>query len=331
MNQRLLQFDIAKAICIVLVAIGHYVPEGAPLWYDNIHDWIYMFHMPVFMFASGYIYLAFKKDEPYGTFLTKKVKRLMVPYLVVSVLIVTIKLLSQRGMYVQNPVTPASYLRIFYMPEAGYFLWFVWALFTMFCIVPLLKTKTARFVVFGVALLLHYWQPIEYTQILGLNETVKMFVWFMFGCICVDYKNVLDAIDKPRLTAMKYACISIFILCTGALFLGFIDRFFVLMPWLGIVAVMTVSNIAAGYERQKWMKSVLLLGGASYTIYLFHTTFMGFAKSFVHKIPMMNGGDEIWFTIGALIVVTTGIVCPVLLHKYVLPRWKMTRMLFGVR
>lgn len=331
MKQRLLEFDIAKAICIVLVAIGHYVPEGTPHWYQMLHDWIYMFHMPVFMFASGYIYMAFKKDEPYSTFITKKVKRLMIPYLVVSVLIVTIKLLSQRGLYVQNPVTIASYLKIFYQAEAGYFLWFVWALFTMFCVAPLLKSKTARAMMFVFALILHYWRQIEYTQILCLNETTKMFIWFMLGCMCVDHKHVLDAIDKPRMKVMKYSCIISFIICTVAFFLGFIDRFFVLMPWLGIAAVMALSNTASDYEQQKWMKPVMMLGGASYTIYLFHTTFMGFAKSFVHKIPMMNGGDDFWFTIGAVIVVGTGIVCPLLLHRYVLPRWKMTRMLFGVR
>lgn len=330
MKQRLLEFDIAKAICIVLVAIGHYVPEGAPAWYDSIHDWIYMFHMPVFMFASGYIYLTFKKDEPYSKFIIKKVKRLMVPYLVVSALIVAIKLLSQRGMYVQNPVTLTSYLRIFYMPEAGYFLWFVWALFTMFCIVPLLKTKTERAAIFCVAAILHYWQPTEYTHILALDETLKMLIWFMFGCMCVDNKSAVETIGKPKMNIIKYACISIFILCTVAFFLGYIDRFFVLMPWLGIGAVMALSNTAAEYGQQKWMKPVIMLGGASYTIYLFHTTFMGFAKSFVHKIPMMNGGDDLWFTIGAVIVITTGIVCPVVLHKYVLPRWKMTRILFGI-
>lgn len=331
MNQRLLQFDIAKAICIVLVAIGHYVPEGSPAWYDSIHDWIYMFHMPVFMFASGYIYLAFKKDEPYSTFITKKVKRLMGPYLMVSLLIVTIKLLSQRGLYVENPVTLASYFRIFYIPEAGYFLWFVWALFTMFCIVPLLKTKSSRLVMFGVAIILHYWRPIEYTHIFSINETVKTLVWFMLGCMCFDHKSALEAIGKQRMNIIKCACIFAFALCTTAFSLGYIDRNCSLMRWLGIAAVMAISNTAAEYGQQKWMKPVIILGGASYTIYLFHTTFMGFAKAFVHKIPMMNGGDDLWFTIGAVIVVGTGITCPLLLHRYVLPRWKMTRMLFGVK
>ena len=60
---RLTHFDIAKAIAIILVVIGHFYPSDAPHWYVQMRAWIYTFHMPLFMFLSGYIYLAFKKDE----------------------------------------------------------------------------------------------------------------------------------------------------------------------------------------------------------------------------------------------------------------------------
>ena len=39
--------DIAKAICISLMVLGH---SGCP---DYLHDFIYMFHMPCFFFISG--------------------------------------------------------------------------------------------------------------------------------------------------------------------------------------------------------------------------------------------------------------------------------------
>lgn len=31
--QRLISFDIAKALCIILVVIGHYIPDSSPSWY----------------------------------------------------------------------------------------------------------------------------------------------------------------------------------------------------------------------------------------------------------------------------------------------------------
>ena len=48
--------DIAKTIGIILVVIGHYNPADAPEWYHLANRFIYAFHMPLFMFASGYIY-----------------------------------------------------------------------------------------------------------------------------------------------------------------------------------------------------------------------------------------------------------------------------------
>lgn len=122
---RIVSLDVAKAICIILVVIGHYVPDNSPEWYVAIHDVIYTFHMPLFMFASGFVYIATKKNESYGTFILKKVKRLMIPYISTSVIVITIKLLTQGNMSVDNPVTIMSYVKMLYSPEAGYFLWFI--------------------------------------------------------------------------------------------------------------------------------------------------------------------------------------------------------------
>lgn len=74
---RIVFLDIAKAICIILVVVGHYMPDNSPMWYVMLNKVIYTFHMPLFMFVSGYVYIATKKDISYGSFLMKKVKRLM--------------------------------------------------------------------------------------------------------------------------------------------------------------------------------------------------------------------------------------------------------------
>lgn len=155
-KERILFLDVAKAVCIILVVVGHYVPDNSPGWYVAIHDVIYTFHMPLFMFASGYVYIATRRDIGYGSFLMRKLRRLMVPYLSTSVIVITIKLLTQGGMGVEHPVTVSSYLRMFYLPEAGYFLWFIWALWWMFVLVPLFRTPGSRLVLFIAALALHY-------------------------------------------------------------------------------------------------------------------------------------------------------------------------------
>lgn len=71
MKQRKVQYDILKGIGIMLVIICHAGLSGFP------KEVIYTFHMPLFFFASG----CFFKDNPFGNFILKNVKQLLIPYL----------------------------------------------------------------------------------------------------------------------------------------------------------------------------------------------------------------------------------------------------------
>ena len=114
MKQRLEAFDIARAICIILVVVGHFNPDDTPAWWKAANTCIYSFHMPVFLFISGFIYAFYFKKSNYIPFMLKKMKRLFVPYLVASLIVVSIKLATQGGAYVEHPVTATTYLEILY-------------------------------------------------------------------------------------------------------------------------------------------------------------------------------------------------------------------------
>lgn len=190
MANRILWIDIAKVICIILVVIGHYMPHVSPDWYRILNRVIYTFHMPLFMFASGFVYIATKRETAYGNFLWKKVKRLMIPYLTVSIIVVSLKLITQGHAFVENPVTPLSYLRILYMPEAGYFLWFIWALWWMFVIIPLFKTPKLRLILMIISLLMPYisnFMPEEFC----LRQCCQMMQYFVLGVIVYDWRYYL--------------------------------------------------------------------------------------------------------------------------------------------
>lgn len=61
---RIVYLDIAKAICMILVVIGHYSPMTAPEYWQQLIRVIYTFHMPLFMFTSGLIYILSKNTPP---------------------------------------------------------------------------------------------------------------------------------------------------------------------------------------------------------------------------------------------------------------------------
>lgn len=323
--QRLISFDIAKAICIILVVIGHYVPGYSPQWYVGVHDVIYTFHMPLFMFASGFIYMATKKDIQYKNFLLKKVKRLMVPYLSVSAIVITIKLLTEGHAYVENPVTWMSYVKMFYLPEAGYFLWFIWALWWMFVLSPSFKTKEMRLGLFVLAIVLHY-MPGYLPEVFCLRQFQGMLVYFMLGVVCCDWKKQISFISKVPV----WCVLGFFAIAEGMNLMDMGGQISMLLPYLGIAAIVALSSLIEkwNHKSNEWL---MVVASSSYIIYLFHTTFEGFAKAVVHKISFFTDGNEVLFIINVFIVVGCGIVCPIILHRYILNKTHVTKIMFGLK
>lgn len=326
--QRFVSIDIAKAICIILVVIGHYHPENAPDWYTLINRFIYTFHMPVFMFASGYIYIATLKKESYIHFISKKIKRLIIPYITTSFVIISLKLLTQGNAYVQNPVTLISYLKVFYLPEAGFFLWFIWALWWIFVILPLFKTKKARGWLFIVSILIAY-IPISLPEIFCFRQFKSMLIYFMLGVFIYESKDIIKIKFTGRYLPFLTFGVLEFLYLSDAIN-GELTIIYRLIPFVGIWATVQFSNYISksiNNNKQSWL---LTIATSSYIIYLFHTTFEGFAKAICQKVLL---DSNLWyiFTLEALIVIIVGIVGPILLHHYILQRNTITKYIFGLK
>lgn len=96
-------FDIAKGIGIVLVVIGHYIPDTAPSWYIGFVSFVYHFHMPLFFMIAGFFYERSIKKIGYWRFVRSKFERLMFPYFILSWAIIGIKILVDGFMQVDHP------------------------------------------------------------------------------------------------------------------------------------------------------------------------------------------------------------------------------------
>ena len=330
---RIVYIDIAKAICIILVVIGHYCPPGHPAWWRSVCDFIYSFHMPLFMFASGFVYIATKRaDENYGDFIIKKVKRLMMPYFTVSVIVISIKLLASGFAYVENPVSLFSYAKMFYYPEAGFFLWFIWALWWMFVLVPLFKTKEQRLLLFIVSIFIHY-IPFTTTELFCIFAFKEMLLFFMMGVMVYDWKEEISGAKKvPEWAFVAIFAIAYLISISGLSFAGgyLVSGTKLSLPFLGIAAVIASARMIAKSSIPKgWL---MIVSSSSYIIYLFHTTFEGFAKAVIFKIPYLNNiGDSLMFAIGAAITVACGVIIPIILNEKVFKKYSITKVLFGLK
>lgn len=329
---RLISIDIAKALCIILVVIGHYVPDNSPGWYIFMVQIIYSFHMPLFMFVSGYVYWAIRKSIEYQKFVWKKFQRLMIPYFFVSVIIISIKLFTEKYLFVQNPTSLSSLYEMFYLPIAGYFLWFVYALFLMFLIIPAFNTSRKLFFLLITSLIL-YLSPVNFPPIFCLEEFRRMLFYFVLGCCASEFSKVRSIINR-KTNVLITLCVFIGIYTVRSYIeISMIEKVLgICIALSGIVLVLKISKMIG--LKAKLTSIFLNIAVCSYTIYLFHTTFEGFAKSLLMKVPLhiFNLHETtLLFIVFALIVIAIGVIAPIVLHKIVVKYSKLFSYLLGAK
>jgi fucose 4-O-acetylase-like acetyltransferase len=152
----------ASAIGILLVVFGHstfkeLAEERGDVFQhvlQQIVDFVYTFHMPLFFFISGLLFSHTTRESgpvPSGKFLWIKVWRLLLPYAAVSSCAFPIKALLAKDALHPVAFTPAAYVHTLIYPwnNTIIFFWFLVTLFLMFLTAPLLRWLLARLGVFG--------------------------------------------------------------------------------------------------------------------------------------------------------------------------------------
>ena len=76
-DKRIIEISFAKGIGIILVVLGHCLPDG---YFKRL---IYLFHMPLFFFISGYL---FNYSNNIVKYIIRKIKSLYVPFVFCNLL-----------------------------------------------------------------------------------------------------------------------------------------------------------------------------------------------------------------------------------------------------
>ncbi len=183
--------DIMKGLAILLVVIGHMLrgftaaglhPESQD-YFDYIDFTIYNFHMPLFFMLSGYLY---SRNEQLNTlaaypdFVLKKLVRLGIPYIIFSLIQGSIRLCMSG--HTNQAITGSTLLSIWYEPFDQF--WFLYALFIIFLIVPLLErlVKNTPFIFLSL-LLLEITAPLIRTEIPMIDLFVANVFYFYCGSL----------------------------------------------------------------------------------------------------------------------------------------------------
>ena len=120
-KNRIYRYDNAKCILIFLVLIGHLLECFSGRFTTNIYRTIYLFHMPAFLFLSGY----------FSSFNRKKILfRLILPYVVLQ----TLYLIFDAAVLKNSPEIILCYTTPYWI------LWYLFALIVYNLLIPFFDT-----------------------------------------------------------------------------------------------------------------------------------------------------------------------------------------------
>lgn len=316
-----------QAFGIVLVVVGHAFPTDG---HDNLlYRWIYSFHMPLWVFLSGYLLRYTAPAAVPGTcplvgirfggrggFLDKKVRRLLVPYLLISTCVFLPKVWLSRWAVKPVDLSWSAYFEMLLVPSKNVIVYY-WFLPTIFILLTgtVLLAKLLRTVRLGgriplwvwpcAALILSIFNPLSGVLWLNLAGVVKFAFFFVLGIAYCTYQDRIDpALYLGSLwTTLGWGATSVVLVVTGYATLD------PLMAQLTAVCGILFALSFGHTYLQARLRLLAPLDGATYAIFLFSW----FPQSALRVICYDIAHLTPW--IGVIVSSLAGILLPWLLWR----------------
>ncbi len=176
---RILELDLLRGVAIILMITGHSILVH-PIdftdipWCQNLHNWIYSFHMELFFFVSGCVYHC----SNYRSYILNKLDRLIVPMVFVGI---TSVFSHSFGGDVVNKHTDLAEGLIGILNGKTY--WFLYTLFLIFAVYPLIESvvrnKWVELVM--ILLLIGLSDFVDYPEAFRISSVMYYLPYFMMG------------------------------------------------------------------------------------------------------------------------------------------------------
>ena len=314
-----------KGLGIILVVFGHFYASLFVLpGYATVRNVVYLFHMPLFMAISGFLYARSRRVSA-GALVKKKFVRLMVPYISISGVILAAKLTAGFMHFgLHRPVDVQDWLAFLLYPHRGFacFLWYLYTLFIIFSLMGLLdfcRMPLGGRVILAVIAWFMPLPPYFCLDLVGRN-----LIYFMLGMVLAQ-SSWTSAARNFQVTWwgvlgawMVFGGLAWMCLMPGAKYhvvIGFASMAGIVASWL-----------TARFLGQDGRGVLACLGRFSAAIYLLHTLVMGGVRFAWEK---GLGVDSAWARILFFISsIGLGLALPIWLQQYVLDRVPYASRLF---
>lgn len=302
---------VLQGFSMLLVVIGHVTLTNQPRdpstpIATGIERTIYTFHMPLFIFISGWLfyYTCIGKDKSYKDMLVSKAKRLLIPFFAFTMVTMVLKMVFPQLMHRVVDMEEIVNTFIFFRSNPLGEMWFVIVLFELMLLYPVYKlivgNRVFAIVCLGVAFLISMVFPnISY---FNLGRVAYMLPFFVAGILCCRF-------EWHQFIGKWY-----FFLVMAGLFVT-----------CNMMEVLPESmNVGTAFVGSMFSMSLCLIVGkymphlfSSFRDYTFQIFLMGIFFQMAIRWIYVRYGNELIFVPMWLVSVVIGVYIPTLIAKVI--------------
>lgn len=271
MSERNHYFDLLKGVAIILVVLGHSIQILDVDYYGNpVFRLIYMFHMPLFIFISGYFLYPSVQKLSLSNYLVKQIKHLGYPIFFWGLFSCVLMLLSKLMQH--------KYIDILYFIDLfSYSVWFlpVLLLFTIIGAIINVKFKY-NYIGWSISCIIVFLIP-DYTLV---PEIKYLLPFFIVGIFLKDLNwkkwNILIVIVSVLIFSYLFTIYNKEYFIYNTSFLPFdisILKIVIIRYIAGITGIIIITWLCFFITSKKIILILAKLGTLTLPIYVVHQNF----------------------------------------------------------
>jgi fucose 4-O-acetylase-like acetyltransferase len=323
-NVKCITFLQSFGVILVVFAHSTYLPP-TPIYLVWVIKWVTAFYMPLFFFIAGYLFLYTNPDKDkinINLFLVKKIKRIIIPYLILSLLAFIPKAFLADYANRQVGLSINAIISGLLIPENNpvtYF-WFLPCIFMMYLLALSLyrsiwpKTgygfmlSTLLFIVF------YFINPLSNIKIFCIMNLPTYFIFFWLGSMFLVYEHKTNSLMSNKVILMLLFVLTIILTFTS-------DKYdcYIIRAIFGIMVSISLSKVVLSTKRDPFA----LINGYYYQIYLLSWFCITFIRILMYN-KLGVSGYVVYITMFCF-----GLMLPVILAK-VIKKTKYIKIAIGM-
>lgn len=307
--------EALKGFAIALVALGHVYDPSFPEVVLDLRKFIYVFHMPLFMAVSGFLFAhsgILDRKVSLIPYVRRRADRLLLPFLLMALVIILGKYAASFLVDLRKPVPDpiSAWVDVFWNTQDSPVL-FIWYLIVLFyfnvsTLLVMRYTRVSFTVLIFIAIALHLFHVVLYMNELSIkpfyiSRFMMYYVFFMLGVLL--FRSEAASAEPIHRILPPLAIVAI--LSTYSTF----DSEFRYLIAGSILAL--VCFVCARFNWFRRNPVLLALGANSFAIYLFNLPAIGVGQQI---LAPLDPEAHAWLIV--VLCTCAGILGPMLLKRF---------------